>query len=53
MRTKEYFCRYCGSKSSEFCTNCQEKLPLVRDLQTMVRNKVIEVRGKNGIQKKR
>ena len=41
---KEYRCKYCGGKGSEFCSNCQEKLPLVRDIQTMVRNKVREVR---------
>lgn len=51
MGTKEYFCKYCGGKGSTFCDNCQKKLPLVRDLLTMVRNKAKEVRG-NGIQKK-
>lgn len=49
---KEYRCKYCGAKGAEFCYNCQEKLPLIRDIQTMVRNKVKEVRG-NGIQEKR
>ena len=49
---KEYRCKYCGGKGATFCSNCQEKLPLVRTIQTMVRNKIEEVRG-NGIQKKR
>ena len=49
---KEYRCHYCGGKGATFCDNCQKKLPLVRDLLQMVKNKAEEVRG-NGIQEKR
>ena len=48
---KEYRCKYCGGKGTQFCTSCQMKQKLVRILQTMVRNKVKEGK-KNGIQKK-
>ncbi|MEE1139575.1 MAG: hypothetical protein U0M02_13950 [Acutalibacteraceae bacterium] len=36
---KEYRCKYCGAKGSNFCCNCQKKLLLVRDLLKMVQNK--------------
>ena len=49
---KEYRCKYCGAKGSYFCSNCQEKLLLIRTIQTMVKNKAEEVRC-NGIQEKR
>ena len=47
-------CIYCGGLTNgSVCPHCKDKLPLVREIQTMVRNKVIEVRGNNGIQEKR
>ena len=46
---KKIKCKYCDSKSSYLCVHCKEKLKLVRILQTMIRNKINELRsGKNG-----
>ena len=42
---KKYTCPYCGitSNSKEGCSNCREKLKLVRKLLRMVRNKKKEI----------
>ena len=45
---KKVPCKYCGSLGFGTCDHCNKKLVLWRTIQTMVRNKIKEVRGKNG-----
>ena len=38
-------CKYCGGLTNgDTCGHCIEKLELIRNIQTMVRNKIKEVR---------
>jgi hypothetical protein len=50
---KKKLCTYCGALTNGYiCFHCKEKMELWRTIRKMVKNKIIEVRGNNGIQKK-
>ncbi len=41
-------CKYCdGLTNGSICYHCKVKMELWRTIQTMVKNKIREVRGKN------